>query len=421
MSNIESAMLSKLVDGRELAAAWEMGLSLEVFEDPMSRGVYDFAVRYWLDNQMRAAPTATVLEHEFPGFRVPGPAQESTSWLVEALNRRWAANRVQRLIRDAATLLEDPEAALRLMWSGAYEASQATMPRNIRVDMSMQESVEERRRRYQERQADEGAHLGITLGLADLDQHTGGLLAGELCAVAGFAKTGKSFFLAHTAVQVRRRGFTPLLVTLEQPIEEMADRVDALASGVSYRRLTHGELTMDESRRLRASQDEMASLGPLHVEKPQRGDRTVKNIVNRARQLGADYLLIDQLSFIDGDREYRGDRATMSKHSDIVFDLKDEINRESAGRVACMLAVQFNRASLSQAEGKPGLHNFANTSAIEQTVDLALGLSRTRDLRESNSMRCDIMGARRSDLAAWLLNWELTDRTLIDVQERIEQ
>ena len=419
MSDLESSLLSKLVDAAELSTAWEMGLSGAVFEDPLSRGVYDYAVRYWLDNQMRVAPTHTVLEHEFPGFRVPAAAHESTSWLVQALNERWECNQAQALITEAASShMTDPHGALQRMWAGAYAATQTVMPRNIRSDMSARESLDGRRRRYQERQH-EGENLGVTLGLPDIDDHTGGLVPGELCAVAGYAKTGKSFFLAHTAVQARRLGHTPLVVTLEQPIEEMADRIDALFSGVSYRRLTHGDLSMDEMRRLMAAQDEMAALGSVHVEKPQRGDRTVKNIVNRCRQLGADYLIVDQLSFLDAEREYRGDRAVMSKHADLVFELKDEINRESAGRVPCMLAVQLNRASLSQSDGRPGLHNLANTSAIEQTVDIALGLSRTRDLRESNSMRCDILGARRSDMASWLLNWELTDRTLIDVQELI--
>lgn len=422
MTNIETALLSKLTDGRELAAAWEMGLSGAVFEDPMSRGVYEYAVEYWLNNQMRSAPTAAVLEHEFPGFRVPSPAEEATGWLVQALQRRWETNQLQDLLRGAAEAYdEDPHTTLQRLWAGAYEAAQTTLPRNVRSDMADGNSLQGRRRRYQERQSEEHGRMGITIGLDEIDAHTGGLIPGELCVVAGYAKTGKSFYLANAAVQVRRRGFTPLLVTLEQPIEEMEDRVDALYSGVSYRSLTHGELSMDEMRRLMAAQEEMAALGPFYVEKPQRGDRTVKNIVNRARQLGAEYLLIDQLSFIDSDQTYRGDRAMSQKHSDIIFELKDEINRESAGRIPCMLAVQMNRASLSQADGKPGMHNFANTSSIEQTMDIGIGLSRTRDLRESNSMRCDIMGARRSDTASWLLNWQLSDRTEISVMEEIDQ
>jgi len=160
----------------------------------------------------------------------------------------------------------------------------------------------------------------------------------------------------------------------------------------------------------------MQTLGPLYVERPERGERTVALMVNRARQLGADYVIIDQLSFIDGEKDnYRGDRPLTQKHSDIVFALKDEISRESRGSIPCLLAVQFNRDSLNEVS----LKSFANTSAIEQTVDLALGLSRTADMRANRLMRLDILGARRSDIASYLLRWDLSHQSRISVDEEI--
>jgi hypothetical protein len=35
-------------------------------------------------------------------------------------------------------------------------------------------------------------------------------------------------------------------------------------------------------------------------------------------------------------------------------------------------------------------------------------------------MRLDILGARRSDLAAWLLRWELSQRSTIEVLQEID-
>ena len=256
----------------------------------------------------------------------------------------------------------------------------------------------------------------MTLGIPALDQHTNGLLPGELAAVGAFSKVGKTVFLIHAATQARRQGFTPVVFTLEMSIPEIEDRIDAFYSQVSYNRLTHGELTMQEMQTLRAAQSEMSTLGPLYVEKPERGERTVRNLTNRARQLGADYMIIDQLSFLDPENGYHRDLT--SKHSEIIFDLKAEISREAAGAIPCLLAVQLNRASLQQDNGI-GLQNFANTSSIEQTVDIALGLSRTREERANRVMRLDILGARRSDIRSWLLRWELTNSSRIDVLEEV--
>jgi hypothetical protein len=140
--------------------------------------------------------------------------------------------------------------------------------------------------------------------------------------------------------------------------------------------------------------------------------------VSRARQVGADILIIDQLSFIDADRAYTGDSALRMKHGDLVFELKDEISRESAGKLPCVMAVQLNRAAAAGGGGGRGeLYNFANSSMVEQTVDLALGLWRNQEMRANNAMGLDIMGSRRCDTRSWTLAWHLSDRTEIRIRE----
>lgn len=408
--SLDRRLLFHLTDPDNLIAVWDMGLREDVLEDPLSRAVFRFTVNYWLSTQMQKVPTASVLETEFPGFTAVGDAEESVVWLAETLMRRYATNQLQDMLTAAAvTAVEDPVATLKALQSQTYSASEAVTPRHSRSDMS---NIGERRLRYGAR-AESG--MGVTLGLPELDAHTGGLLPGELAAVGGISKTGKSQFLVNAAVAARKSGHTPMVFTLEMSRREIEDRIDAFYSGVSYNRFTHSDLTMDEVKMWHAAQEELAANGPIFVERPERGERTVALMVNRARQAGADYIIIDQLSFIDGDREYRGDRATTSKHSDIVFALKDEIARDSRGAIPCLLAVQFNRDSMNGVS----LTSFANTSSIEQTVDLALGLSRTADMRANRLMRLDILGSRRSDIASWLLNWDLVTTSRMSVSEQI--
>lgn len=410
---LEQKILAQMSNAQEVSRIWELGLRAEVFEEPINQAVFNFIINYWQTNEMRLAPTRDVLRYEFPGIHIAEDVEESTLWLVEALQRRYATNKLQNILRAAAvTSSEDPLGTLRSLWGEAYSASETVAPRFDRVNMA--DTVEDRRQRYGLREDNRG--IGMTLGIPALDAHTNGLLPGELAAVGAFSKVGKTVFLIHAATQARRQGFTPVVFTLEMSIPEIEDRIDAFYSQVSYNRLTHGELTMQEMQTLRAAQDELSTLGPLYVEKPERGERTVRNLTNRARQLGADYMIIDQLSFLDPDSGNHRDLT--SKHSEIIFNLKAEISRESAGAIPCLLAVQLNRASLQQDNGI-GLQNFANTSSIEQTVDIALGLSRTREERANRVMRLDILGARRSDIQSWLLRWELTNSSRIDVLEAV--
>lgn len=418
MSNAEERkLLSKMTELAEISRIWEMGIRQEVFEDPINRFAFTFMIDYWLSAQMQHAPTWVVMETEYPQLALDNHVEETTDWLIGQLKKRYAVNRLQDVLRRALDKsgADDPVKTLDTLWHDAYDAAQINAPRYARVDIT--ETIEARRERYS-RDVQHQSTAGIPIGLAELDSHTRGILPGELCAAAAYTKTGKSWLLANAFVTALRNGMRPIFFTLEMGIPEMEDRIDAIYSGVSYQRLSQRDLNPDEIIALRDAQDTMAATDSGFIERPQRGERTVKHMVSRARQLGANFLIIDQLSFIDSEHSYTGDSALRMKHGELIFELKDEIARESVGKLPCLLAVQLNRQAATQGTGGRGeLYNFANSSMVEQTVDIALGLWRNQEMRANNAMGLDIMGSRRCDTRSWTLAWHLTDRTEIRVRE----
>jgi replicative DNA helicase len=415
-TTIEHKLLSKLVDPAECAKVWDMGLRENAFEDLTCRAAYGWMIEYWRNANMALAPTWVVMEHEFPTLKLENTVDESAEWMVGALQQRYLVNQAQEaMITAAKTLDADPEATVSKLWRNIYDLSESTVPRTVRADMST--NVEARRAWYAP--PDENTALGAPFGFPELDAHTRGILPGELAACAAYTKIGKTWLLAKATLEGRRSGFRPLIFSLEMTAKEMQKRIDALASGVSFTRLDVGDLLPAEREDLHRAQDELATLGPLWVERPPRGDRTVTDMVSRARQLGSNYLLIDQLSWIDGDRDYTGDRALTAKHGDNVFGLKEEIARESAGAIPGLLAVQLNRETMRSRDngGRGELQHFANSSMIEQTVDIAVGLWRNEHMRDNNQMGIDIMGARRVDRQSWLAEWRLNERTRLRITE----
>lgn len=422
----ERKILAKMTEQDGISRVWEMGLRQDVFEDPMNRFAFTFMIDYWLDSRMRHAPTWVVMEAEFPQLTLEPQVEETTDWLIARLKHRYATNRLQDVMRRALdkSNVDDPVGTLEKLWHDAYDAAQVNAPRYARVDIT--ETVDARRERYR-RDVEQQALSGVPVGLDELDDHTRGILPGELCAAAAYTKTGKSWLLAQAFVTALRAGLRPIFFSLEMGIPEIEDRIDALYSGVSYQRLSQRSLNPDEIVALRAAQDEMAALREQHdrgyIERPQRGERTVKHMTSRARQIGANFLIIDQLSFIDAERTYTGDSALRMKHGELVFELKDEIAREGMGKLPCLLAVQLNRQAAASGNGGRGeLYNFANSSMVEQTVDLALGLWRNAEMRANNAMGLDIMGSRRCDTRSWTLAWHLTERSEIRIREEfVEQ
>lgn len=234
----------------------------------------------------------------------------------------------------------------------------------------------------------------------------------HLYRTEGHTMTHNTFFLLHAAVQAVKAGLRPVVFTLEMSIAECEDRVDAFYSGLSYNRLSRGHLTPEEKEQLRIAREEVG--GQISIERPVVGDRTVPYLCSHARQKGADLLLIDQLSFMDPGRKVS---SLKEHHSIIMNDLKNEVGRSGA-ELPCLLAVQANRNS--QAEGLT-LSSFSNAVEIEQTCDIALGLSQTQALRNNRSMRLDILGSRRSDKNAYRLAWDLISRSEIRVLEQIRE
>lgn len=412
---LERRLLATLLEPANIERVHDMGLAPKVFEEPLAAAVLEFVFAYWYETQMQTGPTKLAMETQFPGFilEIP-PDLEDAGWLAEVLMKRYATNGVQRMVQTAAvTCHEDPIGTLRALMSDAYDASETILPRHSRSDMS--ENVEERRRRYSLRE--QGVGIGMTLGLPELDDMTQGILPGELCGLGAFSKVGKTMMLAHAAARAREKGFTPIIFSLEMPVEEIEDRMDAMFSRVSYNRLVRRKLDVPEIQRLHEAQTAAAALGRMRIESPDEGERTVAHLTARARHTGCDYLLIDQLSFMEETRSYPSEKQ---RQASILKQLKNEIGRGSRGKLACFLAIQLRRESLDRKEG-PELRDFADAAEVERTCDLLLALSRTKEQRFNRQMRLDILGSRRSDIGSWVLRWDLIDTTEIKVLNAIVQ
>ncbi|MCE5288075.1 MAG: hypothetical protein LLG14_02405, partial [Nocardiaceae bacterium] len=123
MVSLETGLISMLTDTAELQLAMDMGVSESLFEDPQNRAVFTLIREYWERDGI--APTREVLLHEFSSQDL-SPREESTFWLVEALQKRYASNAAQDLMRSAARITnDDPHEALRILHTGSAEMMQA--------------------------------------------------------------------------------------------------------------------------------------------------------------------------------------------------------------------------------------------------------------------------------------------------------
>lgn len=413
--DLEKSLLNSFLTLNSLRRAWDLGLREQVFVDPVNRSMYRFITEYWLDSAMTRVPTEAVLTEEFPGQFKWEETEETVDWLIQKIQGRFISNQVKDVMMGVSSkVVDEPVEALRELQASSWEISQNTSPRRGRSDLS--ENVELRRVRYAERATYTDSVRGAPFGFPLLDEHTYGLLPGELGVYIAFAGVGKSWGLGNAFVAMRRSGWTPCLFTLELSVEDFEDRIDAISSGLPYTGIQRGQLEVEQVERLRTAQQEFASLGPSFIEKPPRGERTVPHLINRARQLGADVVLIDQLSFMETRRNHQ---ARHEGIEEIIFDLKAEISEKEDQMIPVLLAVQFNRESQSHNKGRGALHQIALSSSIEQTIDIGFALSQTQEHRVNRSMVIDALKLRRGDTGAWLAEWDLKNRTRFGIRGEI--
>jgi replicative DNA helicase len=310
------------------------------------------------------------------------------------------------MITDAAAdTFADPLTTLKTLHAATYAVTEAVIPRNLRTNMAT--TIEEDKSDY-EREEVFPQGLGVTYGLDLLDLHTGGLIPGELAVIGARAKTGKTMLGLHAMAAAVRQGHRPLVFTLEMSLKEIRTRLAALFSGVSYDRLSHRHLSEEEKQKLWEAREELRELGGIQIECPEEGDRTVESLLGRARQYGTDYLFIDQLSEMEAGVTVR---SLKEHHVAIMEALTTEISRPGK-EIPTILAAQLRRN-----DEVITLESFSNATEVEAYADILFGLWRSRDMRNQSMMAFDILGSRRSDVANYLLNWELSSRTDIRILE----
>lgn len=404
--DIEKAVIGALQSPEDIKTALEEGLNPELFSDPFHAGVVEFTIGYYKGSLK--APTPAVLEEQFGQPVEVESSSDSLVWLMDRLKTNHKSGELQDILRDgAAGAFEDPDATVGELYRRLWELRQNVSSHRNRVDLS--ENIIDRREAYHQRIAVRGQAAPI--GFEEVDSFTGGIRPGEIVTVAGYAKQGKSWTLVNAAVEAKKQGYTPYVASLELDVDTFSERIDAVFSGIGYGKMSRGALLPNDLDRLHEAQEELADLGPFYVENPVPEERTSDHLVSRARQLGCDYIIVDQLSWIRPTRNHQNRRDA---YLEVLETLKLSAGSTMEGPLPVLLAVQFNREA--GPKGRGSMENMANAADIEQITDMMFGLYRTDEMRADDAIVLDMLGSRRSDLRSWLLHWELDSRTDLHVR-----
>ncbi|MBY0561461.1 DnaB-like helicase C-terminal domain-containing protein [Hyphomicrobium sp.] len=233
---------------------------------------------------------------------------------------------------------------------------------------------------------DENAPRGLPTGLKELDAMTGGLYRGDLSIVGGRPGSGKTTVGAQLMMNVAKRGFGTLMVSMEMggiPVAERCLVSDAFSTDfpIPYTLFRTDKLAKPEDRRigarelarLRDAQDRLKTY-PLYIE--QRPGLTIAEIGSLCRKLKAqyqnhgrdlDFVVVDYLGLVSATNRYAGQKVNeVGEISNGLKQLAKNLN------VHVMALHQLSRGVESRDDKRPQLQDLRDSGNIEQDADLVL-------------------------------------------------
>ena len=235
----------------------------------------------------------------------------------------------------------------------------------------------------------DGSIRGQKTMYASLDNTLGGLQKSDLIILAARPSVGKTAFAMNLIYRVAKQGIPVGVFSLEMSIDQVVDRLIAVASGVSLWKLRTGRLSHsgdgDDFLRITMACDELKSL-PIFID-----DSSAPNILQMramARRLqseqGLGLLVVDYLQLMSARKQYDSEVQQVTDISRGLKGLAKELN------IPIVALSQLSR-QVEQRDGhKPRLSDLRSSGSLEQDADLVVFLHRedkiNRDrARENNT------------------------------------
>lgn len=211
--------------------------------------------------------------------------------------------------------------------------------------------------------------VGISTGLADLDNQLGGLRGGQLIIIAGRPAMGKTTLAMQIAHHAARNHGPALVCSMEMPATELAAREVARIARLSVTEMMRGKLTGEDWSALTHG---IAMVNDLPMFVDEQGNLSITEVAAKTRTARRKHniglLVVDYLQLMRGEGDNRN----------------QEIERITRGLKAMAKELDIPIIALSQLSRKceertnkrPMLSDLRESGGIEQDADVVLFIYR---------------------------------------------
>lgn len=359
-------------------------------EDEEIRHMYEWQMNHFREHSRPATPT--VLADEFDvDFTKP---ETTITKLIELLRERYVTNNARGEMGKIANAYKaDPMAVAPMMIRVGRELSRLVTPVGGQFGTGDLDRVLE----LYDRRALRGP--GPSIGFEEIDEYTDGMRGVTICIAPPKGK--KSWITVKSKLENILAGKRTYLYSLELPPEEMNERLYAMAANIPPWKFIKRGITREDRALLRETQELLDGQGSYKIVKPPIGERGIEQLVERARDDGADVIYIDQLQYVEFAPKKSLFSAKPQEYGEVLNtarDLSDDI--------PLWLVHQFNR-SAQFSDSMPEMQQAKGSAAVEETASLIMGLWANKDMHRSGVTEFGMVASRHFQPQSWEIGVDL--------------
>jgi len=372
-------IINLILSSHDFSPVIDNGITAEYFPDLKKE--FNFINKHYA-TYGQVPDQATFLKN-FPEFEIL-QVNESKDYLLKELYREHnekflvtTFNKIRSLLIDGKT----DEAMSLLNNSSAIASTNKKMDAvDILTDTSRYDS-------YIEKCHDFNKYY-VTTGFRELDLTLGGGIdrQNSYFVISARAGIGKTLIMVKFAAAAVEAGLKVGMYEGEMTVDKIAGRYDTLVSHISNSAITHGNIAV--SNKYKNYLDNLSSSnkkGKFYIltrDMVPDNRVTVSTLRSFVEKYNLDMLLVDQLSLLDTESNYR---QSFEQMADISKSLK---NLQVQKRIPIVVASQQNRSSLGQDE-LAGTQNLSLSDRIGQDATEVIFLT-----KQDSMMKVNIAKAR---------------------------
>ncbi|MCM3111649.1 replicative DNA helicase [Lederbergia lenta] len=219
---------------------------------------------------------------------------------------------------------------------------------------------------------------GVTTGIKQLDQMTGGHQDGELTIVAARPSMGKTDIMLHFAKVAGWQGSLPIIFSLEMPEERLTDRLIASTGRINRMKLRDPYDSLSDKQK-NMWPHIIGEVSKTTIQIFDAAGQSVSEMRAKSRKLIHQYpdkkpvIIIDYLGLIRSEHFYGGNPTLQI--SEISQSLK---NMAKEFKCPVIVLAQLNRSVEQRQDKRPMLSDIRDSGSVEQDADAVMFLYREK-------------------------------------------